>query len=175
MSIKKENKDLSSIRKFRTGDAEQVRSLITGIMEKEFRQDMSAYPSSDLDDISVSYGNIGEVFFVAEDDGKIVGTVAVKRDDERHALLRRFFVAPEYRGQKLGKKLLHHLIDYCRDVGYQEIMVKTTTHMLRAIKLFQKSGFTEKAQIDLGGIKLCKLELFLKENSPMAEASKRGR
>ncbi|MBI4430885.1 MAG: GNAT family N-acetyltransferase [Candidatus Omnitrophica bacterium] len=158
-----------NIRKFRPQDAAEIRSLISSIMEREFPGDAEAYPTDDLEDISRHYGHIGEAFFVAENDnGHIVGTIAIKRDDERHALLRRFFVLPEYRGKSVGKKLLQHLIDFCREVGYQEIVVKTTTNMKRAIKVCRDHGFAEKARVDLGGIKLCKLALFLRENSPLA-------
>src|SRR3989338_4466623 len=110
-----------NIRKFRLQDNAAVKSLINSIMNKEFPRDALAYPPDDLDDIHSHYGNIGEAFFVAEDDkGSIIGTIAVKRDDERHALLRRFFVSPEYRGKNVGKALLEHLIDFCKEVGYQE-------------------------------------------------------
>ncbi len=158
-----------NIRKFRLQDNADVKLLVTSIMNKEFPADALAYPPDDLDDIPGHYGNIGEAFFVAENDkGAIVGTIAVKRDDERHALLRRFFVSPEYRGKNVGKALLEHLIIFCREVGYQEIVVKTTTRMERAIKVCRDYGFAEKARINLGATELCKLALFIRENSPLA-------
>lgn len=159
----------SNIRKFRLQDNAAVKLLVTSIMNKEFPHDALTYPSDDLDDIPGHYGNIGEAFFVAEDDkGNIIGTIAVKRDDERRALLRRFFVSPEYRGKNVGKALLEHLIGFCREVGYQEIIVKTTTRMERAIKICRDYGFSEKARVGLGATELCKLALFLRENSPLA-------
>ena len=158
-----------NIRKFKPQDAKAVKALVTSIMAKEFPNDSHAYPSDDLEDIPVHYGNIGEAFFVAEDDkGRIIGTIAVKRDDERHALMRRFFVSPEYRGKNIGRELLKYVVHFCKEVGYQEIMVKTTASMERAISVCRAHGFTEKARIDFGGMQLYKLALFLRENSPLA-------
>ena len=82
------------IRKIRKEDYSQVQELITSIMKNEFSEDLSAYPLQDIDDISASYGNLGEAFFVAANNGMVVGTVGVKREDERTALLRRIFVKP---------------------------------------------------------------------------------
>jgi len=156
------------IRKIRKEDYSQVQELITSIMKNEFSEDLSAYPLQDIDDISASYGNLGEAFFVAADNGMIMGTVGIKREDERTALLRRIFVKPEFRGQKLGSELLDRAVEFCREVGYQEMVFKTTSRMQSAIKLCQNKDFVERAKIELGEIELFKFTRFLKENSPLA-------
>src|SRR5690348_17303927 len=105
-----------SIRRFSTEDRDEVLGLIQGIMNREFAQDAHAYPTADLDDIETTYGNLGEAFFVAVNGKKIVGTVGIKKEDDRTALLRRLFVSPDYRGQKIGEKLIQRALQFCEEV-----------------------------------------------------------
>lgn len=157
------------IRKIKKDEHEKVQDLIISIMRNEFADDIDAYPLKDLDDISTSYGNLGEAFFVGlTTDGRIVGTCAIKREDERTALLRRIFVDPEYRRRQLGSMLMDRAIEFCREVGYQEIIFKTTSKMKGAIHLCKHKQFLERAKIDIGNFEIFKFVLFLKENSPLA-------
>jgi len=156
------------IRKIKKEEYQEAQELIADIMKNEFSEDLSAYPLQDIDDIGASYGNLGEGFFIVILDDAVAGTVGIKREDERTALLRRLFVKPEYRRKKIGSQLLDRAIDFCREVGYQEIIFKTTSRMQGAIRLCQSKGFAEKAKLDLGSLELLKFTLFLKENSPLA-------
>jgi GNAT superfamily N-acetyltransferase len=157
------------IRKIKKEEHDKAQDLIISIMKNEFAEDIDAYPLKDLDDISASYGNIGEAFFVGVDSHDVVvGTIAIKREDDRTALLRRVFVHPDYRRRQLGSMLMDRAIEFCREVGYQEIILKTTSKMTGAIKLCQSKKFVERAKIDLGNVELLKFALFIKENSPLA-------
>ena len=157
-----------TIKKFVPENAMQVRELIHGIMENEFPEQQSTYPLDDLEDIQTTYGGIGEGFFVAFFGTEVIGTVAVKKEDERAALLRRIFVKPTYRNRKYGERLIEEAISFCGVVGYQEVVFKTTSNMTGAIRLCLKKGFIEKARINFGGIEILKFALFLKKNSPLA-------
>jgi len=156
------------IRKFQTGDAVSVKALVTNILQAEFPRDFKAYPSGDLDDIEDSYGKLGEAFFVACADGKIVGTVGIKQDDQRTALLRRLFVDDPFRGKHLGSQLADRAIEFCKEVGYDELVFKTTSSMQSAIELGRKKGFIAKARINLGDVELVKFALHLKNNNVKA-------
>jgi len=156
------------IRKIHAGEESDVRELITSIMNSEFPQFQAAYPSGDLEAIRDHYGSRGEAFFVAVDGGKVIGTVGVKQDDERTALLRRIFVSPDYRGQKVGYRLLKSAIDFCRAAGYEEVVFKTTSEMRAANRLCIANGFQAKARVSVGPADIIKLALFLRENSALA-------
>jgi len=155
-----------TIRRSAKQDESAVVDLITGIMDKEFHDAKHAYPIEDVECIDKAYGGIGEAFFVAIDNqtNKVVGTVAVKKEDERVALLRRLFVAPSHRNQKIGKRMIDRALEFCREVGYQEIVFKTTSKMSSAIDLCVKNGFTQRAHIVLGPVELIKLALGLGGN-----------
>ncbi len=145
-----------SIRRFADGDHDEVVALIKGVMSQEFAQDAYAYPTADLDTISETYGNLGEAFFVAIDGKKVVGTVGIKKEDDRIALLRRMFVSADYRGQKIGTKLILRALQFCEEVGYDEFVFRTTSRMTKAIDLCKKNGFIQRAKIQLGPIELFK-------------------
>lgn len=148
-----------TIRRFAPNDGPSIVALITGIMEEEFRDAQSAYPTDDISNIETAYGGLGEAFFVAVNGNKVVGSVAIKKEDERVALLRRLFVDPSYRKQQLGVKLVDRALKFCDEVGYDEIIFKTTSQMVGAVKLCQKCGFVQRAKIQLGGLELLKFSL----------------
>ena len=152
-----------SIRRICPEDEQAVKDLITSVMNEEFHDAKAAYPTEDLDHIVKIYGGLGEAFFVAVLDGhKVVGTVAVKKEDNRVALMRRLFVSSSHRKQQIGVKLIDHVFHFCDEVGYQEIIFKTTSRMEGANKLCQKKGFIQRAKLNLGSMELLKFSKALR-------------
>lgn len=150
------------IRRFKAGDEDNVLELVNGIMDQEFGDDTAAYPTEDLERLPQSYGALGEAFFVALDGHKLVGTVGIKKEDERIALLRRLFVAAPYRRRNIGVELIDQALKFCHEVGYSEVIFRTTSRMERAIGLCQKRGFRQKAKLKLGPIELLKFSLSIR-------------
>lgn len=155
-----------SIRAVQREDDEPVRKLVTAILQREFREEERALLNSDLDSVSSNYQGQDEIFLVACDGPQIVGTVGIKREDQRRALLRRVFVEQQYRKKKIGFQLVQKAIDFCSDRGYEEIIFKTTSRMKDAIRLCQDLGFVRKATVPLGSLELFKFTLSLKKISP---------
>ena len=150
------------IRRFEARDETAVKQVINQIMDEEFQNDKAAFPQEDLESLNGSYGKLGEAFFVAEEGKRIVGTVGVKREDDRVAFLRRIFVAPEYRRKKIGLQLLNRAIQFCEEVGYRELVLKTTSRMTDAIELVKGRGFQSRAKVPMGRLELLKFALSLK-------------
>ena len=151
-----------TIRRFDPEDQQSVVSLITQIMQEEFWDDRVAYPTQDIANIPTSYSGIGEAFFVAVRGDRIVGTVAIKKEDGRIALLRRLFVAKDCRNQQIGVKLVDRALHFCDELGYEEVVFKTTSKMQAAAKTCQKKGFIQRAKIQLGNIELLKYVVCLR-------------
>lgn len=149
------------IRRFNLADKEPIKKLISGIMDGEFQADKEAFSIEDLEDLERHYGNFGEAFFVAEDGKKIVGTAAVKREDDRIALIRRIFVAPDYRKKRIGLRLLNRAVEFCKEVGYRELIFRTTSRMTAAIELVRGQGFQSRAKVPMGRVELLKFALSL--------------
>jgi len=150
------------IRRLEERDTTAVKNLIHEIMNGEFQAEKAVFVHDDLDSLMDSYGRLGEAFFVAEDGRRVVGTIGVKREDERVALIRRVFVAPEYRKRKIGSQLLNRAIEFCEEVGYDDVVFKTTSRMSGAIELFKNRGFKPRAKVPVGKEELLKFSMALK-------------
>ena len=153
---------MMTIRRFSDEDQSNVTELINSIMNTEFGDSQAAYPSEDIQDIPKTYGGLGEAFFVAINGDKIVGTIAVKKEDPRIAIMRRLFVAPSHRKQQLGLQLIQRALQFCDEVGYREIVFRTTSKMVGAIKICQKCGFVQRAKLQMGSVELLKFSLSLR-------------
>ncbi len=145
-----------AIRRICQDDEKAVKTLINSVMSEEFSDSSAAYPTEDLNNIAKIYGGLGEAFFVAVDGSKVVGTVAVKKEDNRVALMRRLFVSKSHRKQNIGVKLIEHVLQFCDEVGYHEIIFRTTSKMEGANKLCQKKGFVQRAKLNMGPLELLK-------------------
>lgn len=139
-----QNHNAIQIRKIRPDDAPQVKSLINTILDSEFTTERKAYACFDLDDPVQYYSGHKDIFLVAEKDGKIIGTVAIKEDAPDTALLRRVFVHKDFRGQGYGAKLMKKALEFCFDHDYHTVNFRGTDKMQSALKLCMKQGFQEQ-------------------------------
>lgn len=78
--------------------------------------------------------------FVYEKDGEILGFYIISTIAD---LVEIFTIAvdKDHRGEKIGSRLLDHLIKYAEKVGATEIWLETSTKNIAAINLYQKYGF----------------------------------
>ena len=95
----------------------------------------------DLADIAGYFSGENGVFFVLLDGGTVIGTVALRRETQTCAELCRMYLAAEYRGQGLGRRLLTHATAEARNRGFQEIFPKTASVLKEAISLYTQAGF----------------------------------
>ena len=160
-----------TIRRVTPEDQSQVVELIQEIMDQEFMDERAAYPTHDIENIEQTYGRLGEAFFVAVNGNRIVGTAAIKKEDDRVALLRRLFVVPAFRKRQIGLKLIDTALRFCDKMGYQEVIFKTTSKMQAAAKTCQKKGFVQRAKLQLGNVELLKFVCALPNGRP---AKKKG-
>jgi len=139
-----------SVRRIEKKDEKKVKTLIESIMHNEFMNDAKHYAYADLEDITNYYSGEKDYFFIAEIDGKIMGTGAVKQDDNETALLRRVFVHPHFRNKGYGLVLIETAIAFCRKHGYKNLVFRGTSRMERALNVCKKKGFRERDRLDLG-------------------------
>lgn len=156
------------IRKIEPGDKEPVKKLISGILQVEFCDGTRAYQCHDLEDPVRYYSGQRDIFLVAEKDGKIIGTVAIKEDSPDTALLRRVFVSRDYRGKGYGEKLLRRAMEFCFEHDYQTVIFRGIDTMQNALKLCLKQGFEEEDVLVTDDFKMFVLTKKLK---PTAVAS----
>jgi len=144
------------IRRFKLQDQPQIKKLISSILKSEFKLEKDTYSDFDLAHIKDVYGGKRDLFLVAVIGNSVIGTIAIKEDDKNTALLRRVFVSREFRGIGLGKKLIVKAIEFCENTEYRIVNFCSTDKMKVANELCKKNGFTRRACMSLGPVKLLK-------------------
>ncbi len=81
-------------------------------------------------------------FLIALDDNRVVGCAALKPVSESVAELKRMYVRPEYRGQKIGWHLATALLDAARESGYTRLTLDSYRSLTKSHALYQSLGFS---------------------------------
>ena len=131
----------------RSGDIGKIISMHGKLYSEEFGYGLSFESSvaKTFFEFVQSYDPHADRIWILEYSGEIIGTIAVAAKGQ-NALLRWFLLDPSFRGLGLGKKLLTEAIDYCREKGYQEVLLGTAGDLLSALALYKKFGFEIIAQ-----------------------------
>jgi DNA-binding MarR family transcriptional regulator/GNAT superfamily N-acetyltransferase len=84
-----------------------------------------------------------KALWIAEQDGKVVGSVFVMPSEGRpgSAQLRMLYVEPEARGQGLGRTLVDQVVTFSRDSGYDRVRLWTQSVLASARKIYTAAGF----------------------------------
>ena len=97
----------------------------------------------DVDDFQQAYNENHGLFLAVLDDGKLVGTGAIKKMDETIAELKRLWLLEEYHGQKIGYQVVLRLLDFARAQGYKKVRLQTGSQQTRALQFYKRFGFYE--------------------------------
>ncbi len=86
-------------------------------------------------------------FLVASVDGEVAGCGAfVNQDgqDEKYAEIKRMFVLPEFRGLKLGRRILEEIESLARASGLKLARLETGVSQPEALLLYEKAGYQHR-------------------------------
>jgi GNAT superfamily N-acetyltransferase len=122
-----------------------VVAVILPIQQREFEIPITLDAQPDLRDIPGFYQRGCGNFWVAVEDGIVVGTVGMLDIGNGQVALRKMFVSAAHRGPAHGtaKRLLDALLDRCRAQAVREIYLGTTAKFLAAHRFYEKNGFRE--------------------------------
>lgn len=126
---------------FKNKYTEQIKNLIHSILQEmktPFGSELEGDP--DLDQILQIYkGN--SRFWIAVENGEVLGTVAIKKFSRDTAILKRMFVKISMHGKGVGQSLLDYALKFAGEQGYKNIILNTHETMVRAQKFYEKNGF----------------------------------
>lgn len=61
-------------------------------------------------------------------------------------------VSDDWKGRRLGTRLIRHAIDYCKDNGYGGILLTTRFENVNAQRLYEKNGFERIGKYEDGNV-----------------------
>ena len=79
--------------------------------------------------------------FIAEREGRFLGSIAMVDQGEGAAQLRWFLVMPESRGLGVGRRLIDTAMAFCREIGYTRVFLWTVDGLPAARHLYESVGF----------------------------------
>ena len=93
------------------------------------------------------YGQPYGRLYLACCDGQAAGCVGLKplTKEERgtNGELKRLYVRPEFRGNRLGSLLMSRILEDAGEIGYRHIYLDTLPFLQSAVYLYRKFGFYE--------------------------------
>lgn len=120
-------------------DVEKAKHFCFGIFEEMGWDKRFTYG---LDNLKEFFRGEREVFFLAKQKEKIIACGGIKELSKIEALMKRFYVAKEFRGKGLAEKMLEKIKQFAKDKNYKTIFLDIFQNNLRAKKFFQKRGFS---------------------------------
>jgi N-acetylglutamate synthase-like GNAT family acetyltransferase len=134
------------VRRFDARDQSRCRQIIlSGLADHFGFIDEARNP--DLDNIEKSYLAQGNEFYVADEDGKLVGTAGLLFEPGRARIVR-MSVAHGHRRKGIATALLSRCIVAARESGVPEIVAFTVPHWPDAVGFYLSSGFKQFGKDD---------------------------
>lgn len=125
--------------------------LVDYCQNKEAHLGIKMIEQPDMFEIPAYYQQPGGNFWLATDNGQVVGSIGLLRLSNQVGVLKKLFTYPKYRGQpqRLGQQLLMTLLAFARDTGLQTLYLDTPAGEVRSHYFYEKHGFIQINRADL--------------------------
>lgn len=133
-----------ALRDLKPGDLGWIihRQAVLYAQEYDWNQDYEALVCRILADFAAGFDPAREAAWVAELDGRVVGSIfLVKGDAPDVGKLRLLYVEPDTRGAGVGGALIAACIERARAVGYGTLTLWTNSVLSAARRLYERAGF----------------------------------
>ena len=122
-----------------------IAQLILNIQQNEFNVPITISDQPDLLEIEDFYFRKDGNFWVAVENERVIGTIALIDMGNRQSALRKMFVHKDYRGKEkgIGQLLLNTLINWCRQKGINEVYLGTVEQLHAAKRFYERNGFVK--------------------------------
>ncbi len=133
----------TELRKARPGDEKVIFDLVKAVLSDYGLKVNPGSTDKDISDLNKYYFENNGWFSVLEAEGKIIGSYGIFKIDELRCELRKMYLFNQYQGKGWGRLMLEDAIEKAKSLGYHEMLLETNKLLVRAMRLYQKYGFTE--------------------------------
>jgi len=132
-----------SLRSHRPGDIGYIIYRHGVIYAKEYQLDetFEAYVAKYMAEFIENYDRKKEKFWIVEHGTEIIGSIAIVKINDKNAQLRWLLVEPYMRNKGIGTKLMLEALNFCKNKGYQKVILSTFSDLIIARRLYEKNGF----------------------------------
>lgn len=99
--------------------------------------------SEEMEHLESKYGFPDGRLYLVYRDEELAGCIGLRKIDSQNCEMKRLYVRPKFRGQKIGNLLVEKIIDDARKIGYSHILLDTLPFLKSAIHMYKKYGFYE--------------------------------
>lgn len=97
----------------------------------------------ELNHLTDKYGMPEGRLYIAWADDKPAGCIGLLRLDADRCEMKRLYVRPEFRGNRIADRLVEQIISDAKSAGYREMYLDTLPFLKGAVHLYKKYGFFE--------------------------------
>lgn len=156
------------IRPIEPKDNVAIASIIrTALEEFGANKPGTVYFDASTDDLYSLFKNqAGSVYFVAEEDGSLLGGAGIFPTEGLPSgvcELVKMYLAKAARGKGLGQKMISHVMNWAKENGYQTVYLETMPELSKAVKVYEHFGF-QYLQAPMGNSGHCGCDLWMSKS-----------
>ena len=104
----------------------------------------TVYYDETTDHLSDLFSVKGSTYFIAEEDGVILGGVGIYPTEGLPAdtcELVKMYLVPSARNKGLGGLLINKSLEYAKEAGYKQVYLESMPELHKALSVYEKFGF----------------------------------
>ena len=122
--------------------SEYTNMLIEGDASFQKYLDIQNY-DEELEHLETKYGLPHGRLYIAYYDDKLAGCIGLRKIDEQNCEMKRLYVRSEFRGKRIGNRLVRQIINDAIQIGYAHMLLDTLPFLQSAIHMYRQYGFYE--------------------------------
>ena len=134
-----------TIRKIECSDNKELADVVrTSLAEFGVDKPGTVYYDDTTDQLYELFQLPGSFYFVAEQEGKIVGGAGIYPSDglpQGTCELVKMYLRPAARGHGLGGLLIDKCLEIAKGFGYTQVYLETMPELKKAVSVYKKFGF----------------------------------
>lgn len=133
-----------TIRNASNEDSDAVLALVASVLAEYGMEVDTTTTDRDLLNIEESYEKRGgHLEVIVDQTGRIVGSIGIYVCSDKTCELRKMYLIPELRGRGMGRYLLERVIARARELGFEQLVLETSSKLQVANRLYTHFGFQQ--------------------------------